>query len=359
MATYTPGDGDGIFISDISKSTQTNDVKITLDGEEVAINDGGNAITVDGTVAVSGTVTVDLGANNDVTMAVLPDTAAGDLADINTAVSGTLIVDATGQGDVPITLDGEAVAINDGGNVISVDDAGSSLTVDNAALSVVGGGTEATALRVTVASNSTGVLSVDDNGGSLTVDNSVLSVTGGGTETGAMRVTIANNSTGVLSVDDNGGSLTVDGTVTANLGSGSNNVGKFVVTDGSNDATIRNLASNDALNVAIVDGSGNQVTSFGSVSISGIGHGVKSVTTAGTDVVLASSTACKRVIIQAQTDNTGWIAVGGSGVDATIATGTGVLLGAGDSVELDIDDLNDVYIDSTVSGEGVRYTYFT
>ena len=39
-----------------------------------------------------------------------------------------------------------------------------------APLSTTGGGTEATALRVTVASDSTGVLSVDDNGGSLTVD---------------------------------------------------------------------------------------------------------------------------------------------------------------------------------------------
>lgn len=36
---------------------------------------------------------------------------------------------------------------------------------------VVGGGTEATALRVTIANNSTGVLSVDDNGAALTVDN--------------------------------------------------------------------------------------------------------------------------------------------------------------------------------------------
>lgn len=35
---------------------------------------------------------------------------------------------------------------------------------------VTGGGTEATALRVTVASDSTGVVSVDDNGASLTVD---------------------------------------------------------------------------------------------------------------------------------------------------------------------------------------------
>lgn len=39
-----------------------------------------------------------------------------------------------------------------------------------APLNVSGGGVEATALRVTIASDSTGVLSVDDNGGSLTVD---------------------------------------------------------------------------------------------------------------------------------------------------------------------------------------------
>jgi len=37
-----------------------------------------------------------------------------------------------------------------------------------------------------------------------------LSTTGGGTEAAALRVTIANDSTGLVSVDDNGGSLTVD-----------------------------------------------------------------------------------------------------------------------------------------------------
>lgn len=66
----------------------------------------------------------------------------------------------------------------------------------------------------TVAATLSEPISVDDNGGSLTVDNPVISVVGGGTEATAQRVTIANDSTGVLSVDDNGGSLTVDGTVT-------------------------------------------------------------------------------------------------------------------------------------------------
>jgi hypothetical protein len=50
-------------------------------------------------------------------------------------------------------------------------------------------------------------------------------VAGGGVEASALRVTVASDSTGVLSVDDNGGSLTVDGTVTANLAAGTNNIG--------------------------------------------------------------------------------------------------------------------------------------
>lgn len=93
--------------------------------------------------------------------------------------------------------------------------------------------------------------------------------------------------------------------------------------------------------------------------ITGIGHGVTVVASAGTDVVLAVSTVAKVVIIQAQTDNTGVIAVGAAGVDATVATGTGVALYAGDSVVLEIDNLTDVYIDATVTGDGVRYTYLT
>jgi hypothetical protein len=89
----------------------------------------------------------------------------------------------------------------------------------------------------------------------------------------------------------------------------------------------------------------------------GLGHGVTTVTTAGTDVALAASTAAKWVIIQAQTDNTSSVAVGATGVDATVATGTGILLAAGEAVTLMIDNLADVFIDSLVNGEGVRYSY--
>ena len=57
---------------------------------------------------------------------------------------------------------------------VGINDSGNSITVDNPQLSVVGGGTEAAALRVTIASDSTGLISIDDNGGSITVDNTGL-----------------------------------------------------------------------------------------------------------------------------------------------------------------------------------------
>lgn len=89
-----------------------------------------------------------------------------------------------------------------------------------------------------------------------------------------------------------------------------------------------------------------------------IGDGRTVVTTAGTRVALAASTACKQVAITAETDNTGLVVVGGSTVVAALATRRGIPLNAGDSITFDIDNLADVYIDSTVSTDGVTYAYF-
>jgi hypothetical protein len=47
------------------------------------------------------------------------------------------------------------------------------------------------------------------------------------------------------------------------LTTGDNTIGRIKLTDGTTVASVRDLASNDALNVAIVDGSGGQITSFG------------------------------------------------------------------------------------------------
>lgn len=93
--------------------------------------------------------------------------------------------------------------------------------------------------------------------------------------------------------------------------------------------------------------------------ITGIGDGRKVVTTAGTALALDTSTPCKKVTITAETDNTGIIVVGGSTVVAALATRRGTPLNAGDSYEFDIDNLADVYLDTTVNGDGVTFTWFS
>ena len=86
----------------------------------------------------------------------------------------------------------------------------------------------------------------------------------------------------------------------------------------------------------------------------------KIVTTAGQRVALASSTACKEVVITAETDNTGIVVVGAAGtVVAAIATRRGVPLAAGDSIVLQIDNLADIGLDSMVSGDGVTFVAFS
>lgn len=83
--------------------------------------------------------------------------------------------------------------------------------------------------------------------------------------------------------------------------------------------------------------------------------GVKVVTTAGTRVPLAAtSTPLVKNWIQviAWPTNTGVIYVG----DVTVTSSNGVRLGAGMTLILEWTNLADVYIDASVSSEGVSYT---
>jgi proteasome assembly chaperone (PAC2) family protein len=85
-------------------------------------------------------------------------------------------------------------------------------------------------------------------------------------------------------------------------------------------------------------------------------NGRKIVSSAGTpEALVASMTPCKEVIITAESDNTGVISVGGSGVIAALGTRTGAYLEAGDPMTLNIDDAQKIFIDSTVSGDGVTF----
>src|SRR3990167_2617331 len=181
----------------------------------LSVDDNGAALTVDN----AGTFAVQVDGSALTALQLIDDVVATD--DTSTHATGTTkgavfmaaatptdgSVDANDLGAVAMSTDRRLhvdaqiagqdadVTIADGGNAITVDWAGTAPPI--------GAGVEATALRVTVATDSTGVLSVDDNAGSLTVDNAALSVTGGGVEATALRVTLASDSTGLVSVDDN------------------------------------------------------------------------------------------------------------------------------------------------------------
>ena len=89
---------------------------------------------------------------------------------------------------------------------------------------------------------------------------------------------------------------------------------------------------------------------------SSIGTGRKTVTTAGTAVQM-SAQVCKRVFIQALANNTDAIAVGDSGVVAAAATHQGKLFYAGQGDWFNVNNLNLLYIDSVVNGEGISFYY--
>ena len=88
-----------------------------------------------------------------------------------------------------------------------------------------------------------------------------------------------------------------------------------------------------------------------------IGDGRKVVAAAATAEVLAASTAVRQVVITAETDNTGYVVVGASTVVASLATRRGTPLAAGDTIVLNVTNLALVYLDVTVSGDGVTYSW--
>ena len=100
-------------------------------------------------------------------------------------------------------------------------------------------------------------------------------------------------------------------------------------------------------------------TSTAAAPPSVVGNGRVVVATAGTAVPLVGvSTPATQVVVTAETDNTDTVVIGGSSVIAAIGTREGVPLLGGDSITIDIDDLNKIYVDSVVSGEGVTFIYF-
>ena len=88
-----------------------------------------------------------------------------------------------------------------------------------------------------------------------------------------------------------------------------------------------------------------------------LGQGFRNVATAGTQVPLvASSTAASRVLIQAKSTNAGLIFIGNSSVPNT--HNGGISLSAGSFIQLDLLNLNVVYVNAATNGDGVTYIYW-
>ena len=81
------------------------------------------------------------------------------------------------------------------------------------------------------------------------------------------------------------------------------------------------------------------------------GANVAVVTTAGTRVQLPTL-ACNKVTVIAKRFNTGYIYAGMNSVSSTVY---GVQFAAMDSYDFDVSNLNEIWIDASVSGEGISY----
>lgn len=82
--------------------------------------------------------------------------------------------------------------------------------------------------------------------------------------------------------------------------------------------------------------------------------GQKTVTTAGTAVALGSLLINGPILVKALDTNTGVVAVGNDGAD-DVTVSNGLRLLKGESVELAVNKLSEVWLDSAVNGEGVSW----
>jgi hypothetical protein len=215
-------------------------VKITLgalDDDDGPVSSS-NRLPTDGNMQIGD---ADVGLTNTVPITITdtadaqvkPGDAANDAIRVNVVAGGgtggTNMIDdaAFTPGSTAITPAGgmyrsvrDTVDDNDGGALAMNQSRGLFVTLEASDATEMGqgGGTEAAALRVTLANDSTGLLSVDDNGASLTVDAPLATPVnvqiGDGTDTALVQ------STGELLVRPQGGEVDPNNSTAIALGGG-------------------------------------------------------------------------------------------------------------------------------------------
>jgi hypothetical protein len=177
-----------------------------------------------------------------------------------------------------------------------------------------------------------------------------------GLATSAKQLPDNHQVTANLSIADNGLLSDIsDDTGNTALSLGSKTDAKNSATDGTSVSIISILKEISYMEQTpasrAVTNNGTFAVQSTGVSPTTIYNGIKTVTTAGTQVALAASTTVKSVTVKALRTNTNLIYVG----DSSVSNTTGFQLSPGDTISMDIADLATVYIDSVIDGEGVSF----
>lgn len=275
---------DGTDIADILDLSNSNPLAVAIvdsNGDQIASFGGGiqytqgdTDATITGTVAmmevgsdtlqpVQGTVAdgllVNLGANNDVTVTGSVTANAG--TNLNTSLlalesGGNLAAAATSLAaidlGIPAALGQAAMAAS---MPVVIASNQSAVPISAASLPLpTGAATEATLALVLAETSSIAAEDFATQTTLAAINAKLVS----GTDIGDVTI---NNAAGAsaVNIQDGGNTITVDGTVAATQ-SGAWSVR---LTDGTDTADIFDLANSNPLSVAIVDASGDQITSFG------------------------------------------------------------------------------------------------
>lgn len=289
----TEGSGTTIATEDVS-GVQHQKVKVEFGADGVAT-----------LVSSTDPLPVDLGSNNDVTLATLPDTAAGDLAAINSAVSGTVTVDGSG---VTQPVSGTVTANLSSADNTVLDNIDTNTAAAKTALETAGG------LLVNLGANNdvtvTGSVTADlganndvtmatlpdTASGDLAAINAALSgtltVTGGGggteyTEDAAAASDPVGNALMLVREDARAGSLTsADGDNVALRG---NNKGEAYVKATDTDALLTTIDSDTSTLAGAVSGTEMQVDVVSSALPTGAATAANQQTDALTDTELRAT----------------------------------------------------------------------
>lgn len=270
----------------------------------VHVDDNGGSITVDGAVTVSGTVTANTGLSQPLTDAQLR------AADVKVTLDGeSVVVSGSVTANAGTNLNTSALALEAtqlAGNVLT-GAVNETAPISDTASSGLNGRLQRIAQRLTSlitalgnpfqaggsigntafgVNNGPGVnaVNIQDGGNTITVDGTITANAGTNLNTSLLALETTQNAikTAVEIIDNAivGNEMQVD--IVAPLPAGNNNIGdvdvaslptipagtnyigKTRLTDGTTDAEVIPLTNYNAQAVAIVDGSGNQITSFGS-----------------------------------------------------------------------------------------------